>query len=774
MRLTRGILILLAAAIVPACGGGGGGGGGGSAGTSAVGGGGNATGDGAAVQNGGDGGDVLVFSMRDLVVGGNNPPRTPNTPAVHSTVVNSSSLNLVANSFTTVNSATAFTQGSGDIIISGAVVTGAGPNYTITSDRGDIYVSGSITFSSPGAGNTLTLVATNGAVYVSGSISTASNTAGTAGGNLVLAGGSIIVRGNLITRGAAGGAVAGTDGGSISIGVGGTGTDAYVLGATLDTSGGTGIDGGNAGAITISAASAPGGFAHVISARLTALGGAGTGTDTVLGGNGGTVTINGPSGASVNATMNLTGGRATASGDTAGGGNGGSFVIPNTTLGPVEVYGTLQQGGGSASAATGPVGGGNGGDFLIGDTTTAPTSVELGLGNFNVSGGNGTTDGGNAGAVRFETNVFGSIDFRGTVTASAGTGPDIPGSASTINIVTEEGNIIFSGTLTGLGGSSTDGANPPTAGASVNLICGAGLEDEGNITFKGTINVTGGPSVAASTVNCDGGDGGAIIMRVLDYFNGQIDVLSGSSITADGGRATGNGVGGNGGILRFESVDNEVFIAGIIHASGGAANGTNGVGGDGGVLTIDTDTDNIFPSGDIRLAADSTVTLDGGSASGTGSDGGDGGVATATFATYDGAEDRIELAGDIFVRGGNGVDLGGAGGVLDANSADNAGATLGTITTLSTFLLNASGGNGAAGGDARNDGVAASVTNNLAQVAARLQAGGGAITVAGTVIARGGAVGGAGGDLLAVSTGTIDTTAVTVDQAGTPAGDSLP
>ena len=155
----------------------------------------------------------------------------------------------------------------------------------------------------------------------------------------------------------------------------------------------------------------------------------------------------------------------------------------------------------------------------------------------------------------------------------------------------------------------------------------------------------------------------------------------------------------------------------------------------------------------------SVIMLDGGGSGGVGTAGGGGHLYGRS---YDGV---VTMSGSLFARGGKARDagIGGMGGHVNLFSDSNYDGVGGDLTITPEGVIDVSGGAGSTGGSARNDGTAdvAVFPEGQEMIAVLLNADGihgtpmnGVIDNQGVLIARGGEVGGAGGDIAFHGEGT--------------------
>jgi len=615
--------------------------------------GGTATGPATGVT-GGNAGAPAIHSEGSIRFGVNPPPVAPAAPAPPASFA------------TTLTGTIGSSSTAGHVQVGDATTTTGGP-ITISSTDGDVVVSGTLTSGDAGTPVALTISAPNGTVFITGVVRTA-NTDGTAdgesAGSLTITASRIVVTGAIDATGESGGAGAGGDGGVLSITS--SGSDILFFGGSVNTTGGASpTDAGDGGAVTITSAAE----IRLHGTTLTSDGGSASGTaDATLGGFAGALTIRGPAGVAIDATLNARGGTASTSGLGAMGRPGGAVAI-NTAIGstgPVQIYGAVNAAGGSASAATGTVSAGTGGALLIGNASTgAPSAVDLGTASFTLRGGTSTATGGNGPAPMTVANGYnqpGGIHFNGAIDFSAGFGATTGGASSRVEFVTNRGDIRLSGSFTGRGG---DSGGTPGAGGQVRALAGDNeAADFGSIYNAASIDVRGGSST--STGDAPGGSGVIGATNAVDFIvdspNGSVFLQSGSSIDASGGNATGTGTAGSGGRVLLSTEDDAVSIAGSVASRGGTGSATAGTGGEGGEVQALTNSDGDGTAGPITLEAGATIDVSGGQ----GATGGDArsdaaaGVTAPIAVLFDaGGIGTVTQTGSIVARGGDAAGDGG-------------------------------------------------------------------------------------------------------------------
>jgi hypothetical protein len=412
----------------------------------------------------------------------------------------------------------------------------------------------------------------------------------------------------------------------------------------------------------------------------------------------------------------VTGKVVTAGGDGPAAGAAGAVTV--TTAGSLFVSGTLNAAGGNAATAM-AVTGGRGGDLKV----KAGADVVLG-GVVSVHGGTATSMAGDA------------------------TGGD--GGAVSVDA---DGDVTFAGTLDGRGGTALAAAagGAVIGGAAATLKVGEAAPPK-EIAVAIPMLLRGGEGAAAGgvggTPHLEPHAGNLRLAGVLDVSGGNSGVKpgAGGNIFGNPGPDTAAGVATAG-----------VVIAGQVISNGGSITaGATGDGADGGVIKLVV----LSTAGDMILETSGQVQTDGGRSGGSGRGGG-GGV--MYLFTRDG---RASIGGKLLARGGEAPDGGGSGGLggfIYVFTDDNHGGTVGGALVIETTgHIDASGGDGAIGGSARSDAVPHAVATwpvrqddeyDVERIAVLINSDGkhgtatGYIDNRGTILARGGKTGGAGGDV---------------------------
>ncbi len=511
-----------------------------------------------------------------------------------------------------------FVSGSG----TAKIVTGLTVNAKLTFPSHNVptVISGGIVINNTVSSNGVDLDLQSGTfLQINGTVTSISATAGAPGGRISLSSGGTFINQGTVEASGSDGTAGGNSGGVVlhaltflyntgtvnakggkgTAGAGGAGGDIRLLAdqasvATsnlVDSSGGNGTTGGNAGAITLS-----GGGANSIGRVYL----------------GGTVNGNGGSGS-------------------AGNGGVGARIVSNSFSGGILFNATTNANGGASTA------GGNGGDGgslrLNNDVSSSipaqhqvsPEGVQV-TGNISLAGGDGAVQGGSGGAISVASGVvddalqgFANVQFFGykTITMNGGSGgtggaggaggsilaavespPSIVGVAIPAGGVYNEVNILAVGGANnaksaggGKGGNvlfvtpQAVGTTDPlrtlvTNSGGITVSGGAGDNGGmgGNVAMRGYGNVTnsGGIVAQGGTGTITGGDGSA-----------EVRLLSSSNVSNSGGInvAGGDGAtGGKGGSVSIISGNQTTASGGIGAYGGSSTNGGNG--GNGGTITL--------------------------------------------------------------------------------------------------------------------------------------------------------------------------------------------
>ena len=645
----------------------------------------------------GNGGNLVVSSGHNLLVGVNAPPLAPPLPAAPTTGT------------PVVSWTDDQTIDTGNAILNGnvtAATTGFAATLTVTT--GDLVINGTLTGADNGIFETpLVLDVPAGTVWISGTIRTGRVDGvnnGDEGAPVEIHALRIIFTGTIDARGENGGAGFGGDGGFLTFdteGIGTGPTSQILAGGTINLSGGnaTGPNplGGDAGDFLSYGTVASTGAIHISGTQFTFTGGSANGSGVVTGGNGGDLDLQGDAGVFFNGAYSGAGGDATATGGDAQGGEGGTLFVNDLAIvdsGPVAIFGAVNVSGGSANGgSTVNAAGGNAGTF----DARSGSDVNLGGGTFLHRGGVSTGSGGHGALASFSTGELagesGDIYFDALLDVSDGSGGETVASATAgfIDFDTIQGDIQISGTLISNGGHGSNDADitsGPSEGGTIAAGCGPG---GGSITIRATIRANGGSDSNGADDN-DGAAGG-LIQFLIASSSGSIYLDPGSLLQADGGNA-----------------------AGVSPAP---------FGGDGGQIQLLTGGGSIVEG------------MIGGNISMRGSVAARGGAGLALVGSFGGFGGEILVDSDSLFSVGGGAD--GRGG---------------DITLHVGAIIDVSGGSAGSGGDALNDGILFSVTS---PVAVTLDSDGidsddpgenGIVRNFGTIIARGVGPGSIGGDVL--------------------------
>jgi hypothetical protein len=432
------------------------------------------------------------------------------------------------------------------------------------------------------------------------------------------------------------------------------------------------------------------------------------------------------------------------------------------------------------------------------DTSGAPSTGQAGgpititaqrvviAGRLDSSGGDHATAGGAAGAIRIDAiqtiAVSGRVDaFGGN---ARGMGAVAGGKAADMMIVAGT-DVVLGGVIRLRGGAASGLGAEAQGGPAATLRIGA----DASVHIGGKVDARGGLATAATVggVVAGGAPGG---VRV--GLDGEIPGSIAVTVPIDASGGEGHAVGGKGGDFQAEPASGNVLIAGAraIDVGGGSAMASAGAGGRVSISARDASSSGgvsvqggIFANGggilqrgagagavagqiefrlvpldgEINVGPSGQLSAVGGRSGGAAIAGGGGQV---SLITNDG---DLTMAGTITVVGGEAPDAGGTGGpggavhlFSDRNgNADEVSS--GNLLIAATGLIDASGGNGSKGGSARNDGIEASVAEfptEQEKIAILIDCDnveGDTLTWLqnqGRLLARGGATGGDGGDIM--------------------------
>jgi hypothetical protein len=464
----------------------------------------------------------------------------------------------------------------GAIRIDGHVVAGgAGATRQITSSAGDIFVSGDLRGGDDGGvARALRLEAPNGAVYVTGTIDTAGTAAGQGGGAIVLVARRVVVTGALSANGKDG--PMGGGAGAVTV----TATDLVFLGGPVQARGGAGtIAGGSGGQLVVNTAGAVQ-AAHLVDAR----GGAGIGGGAIAGPSGGIRIGEQTAPLLVNVCVPVF-----ARGGLGGvvGGKGGTVTL-EPQAGNLVIAGSVDLGGGTGTAQPG-----EGGTLLgvagagLGDRAGGGGDILL-VGRIAANGGGITPGGSGNGAVAGVVTIESlsppgalTVDRAAAVTLNGGAsgGAGIAGGGGRLSFTTGGGDLTMAGKLSLRGGDARDAGGSGGLGGAVDLSSdanGGGLGGNLLIDTTGVIDASGGAGTIGGSARSNGGEGVASFSDGME----QIAVL----INCDRQHGT---------------TDSWLENRGLIVARGGAANGN---GGDIVYHGISPDRNTSPPAGNIDSA----------------------------------------------------------------------------------------------------------------------------------------------------------------------------
>jgi filamentous hemagglutinin family protein len=349
---------------------------------------------------------------------------------------------------------------------------------------------------------------------------------------------------------------------------------------------------------------------------FTALGrnvaGIAAGTVNTTGGtglNGGNVEIVGRNGGAVNLA-----GAITANGGAAGGGagrNGGAVSITGVGVTTAGVTAS-----GSNAAAVAGAAGGAGGTIQLTSTNGISAGALAASGG---TAGTGPANGGAGGTITVSNSTAGTITT-GALTARAGaattTGSSAAGSVGITNAAAgaflQTGGIDTRGNNNGAGGAvilASAGALQFGAAATIQTgggtaLAGTAGRNGGAVNLSGTaVTTTGAITTSGSTgngANQAGGSAGAITATSTGAIN-----VSAGTLTATGGNAGGgNANGGSGGSATLDGGAAATITLANVTTTGGNRAGTGTAGAGGNVAVADA----------ALLAANTTITATGGSA----------------------------------------------------------------------------------------------------------------------------------------------------------------
>jgi len=519
-------------------------------------------GDGAGDGRGSEGGTIHVVGQGAITLNTSvpAPPSIPAPPA-EAIVIDDAALATDA-------------AAAGSIRIDGTLTVGGGAARTITSMAGDIFVSGTLRAGDAGGASRagLTLQAPAGTVYVSGAIDADGIGAGQAGGPIAISARRIVITGAVSASGADG--PIGGDAAAITL----SAAELLFLGGPVRAHGGAGTTGGGRGGVL-----AVDGAGMVEALDLVdARGGAASGG---IAGPGGAIHVGEqapPSLVTVSVPLSARGGR----GGSIGGPGGG--ITLETQLGNLVIGGSVDFGGGDAAGQPGSGGtfvgrpGTGAGDSVVNGGDVLLTGRILGNGGAVTAGGSG--NGGVAGMVTIETaSILGGLTMDAAALVSldggASGGAAIAGGGGHLFFTTSNGDLTIAGKLWLRGGAAPDAGGTGGLGGAVDVFSDANFDGLGGhllIDKTGVIDASGGAGSIGGSGRNDGGGGVAGFPDNME----MIAVL----INCDGIHGT---------------TQNWLLNDGMIIARGGAANGS---GGDIAYHGKSPDGDSSPPSGNIDNA----------------------------------------------------------------------------------------------------------------------------------------------------------------------------
>jgi hypothetical protein len=311
------------------------------------------------------------------------------------------------------------------------------------------------------------------------------------------------------------------------------------------------------------------------------------------------------------------------------------------------------------------------------------------------AGGDGDTAGGAAGAITIvsmgDVTVSGTISLRGGAATGTSVGAAQGGAAATL-LIDAGGAIDLGGMVDARGGvATTKGSGGAVVGGAAGAVRVGEQTAPATILIRVPVIATGGAGDAG------GGAGGTV---TLEPNTGTITINGARAIDASGGDAT--AAPGAGGLVtgsaRTAASAGGLHVTGEVSVNGGSiAKGGSGNGADAGRFEFQLKA----TDGAVAVDESAKITANGGSAIG----GVAGGGGHIWIFTLDG---DLTIAGKLSALGGDSDGgTGGLGGMIYMFSDDNHNATevgKGDLLIAPTGVLDASGGDGAMGGDARNDG----------------------------------------------------------------------
>ena len=362
--------------------------------------------------------------------------------------------------------------------------------------------------------------------------------------------------------------------------------------AVVDSSGGNGTSGGNAGSVYFYQGDDIG--AMINAANITVNGGIG---DTQDGGSAGDIDFYTSRGAQIQNSAKLTAIGGDSNGAETGEGGQGGFInfyinSGSSATGDLVVSGMLDVSGGNAIATDGSSGGSAGSVSIQNEATTNEASDKrialLGYSSIDTNGGDGA-HGGRSNDVQFYVNDRYASDL----------GFDISGPVSNeVPINARGGNSTASGENTGEGGSggyvelstsnSTDIENTGinvTNSASIDVSGGTGSGDWGGNAGDIYLNAYQAVDNSGSLIaNSGSGSSVSSAGSIELYSDGTL--TNSAAITANG--STGVFDGGNGGEITMNAI--ELTNTASLSVNGGNATDTEeSAGGNGGRIDLSTE-----------------------------------------------------------------------------------------------------------------------------------------------------------------------------------------
>lgn len=430
----------------------------------------------------------------------------------------------------------------------------------------------------------------------------------------------------------------------------------------------------------------------------------------------------------------LEGGRLIATGAPLPGGSGapGGAITIAAAGGPVLITaGVIDTSGGGGRE------GGGGGPLIIEAAEAVSVASPIDTSGGDGSGG-GAVSGGPGGGVLVtgsEVSILEPVIMRGGA-AMGDDGEARGGDAGTLDVASA-GVARVAAVIDGRGGpAATAGGDGDVKGGAAGTVRLAGA----SVEVAASLGMAGGAGLA------EGGAGGDLALHAASgdvRLAGAIDFGGGDSEAQPGagGRIDGE-IGDAGGGLQ---------LAGSISGRGGSAlPGGDADGGDAGQVWMAV----LSLAGPITIAPTAEIVLDGGDSAGAGT-GGTGGV--IDLRARDG---NASLDGQLHARGGDAPGAGGTGGTggrLHIWTDTNFDGIGGHLIVEQSGLIDISGGSGETGGNACNNGEGGvayfpegietiGILFNSDSAPGRLEDG--ELVNKGRIVAKGGAGGGSGGDVI--------------------------